>query len=393
MSKKISLGAAIGLIALAIALTVSVTMTASSKIYNSLLKYLPEKIQTYSKLEEIRSIVENSFYGSTDSDRIDAAVAQGFIGGLGDKYSKYMTADEYSDYSARIKGQMTGIGISYSRSGDNIKIDEVYEGSPAQISGLEAGDVIVAFDSEAITSDNYDDMLLKLNGDTLSTVNLTYRRNKETEKTVSVPKDYEAQSVTSHANNQLGYIKISDFYSTTAEQVKTVLDKFISQGATGLILDLRGNSGTNFAAAADVVNLFVPLAEGSGAIAEIKKGDVTVDSFPSTSNSVSVPVVVIVNKKTLGGAEFLACELRASGNAEIIGTKTVGMGIAQEVFELSDGSALLLSVGEIIPYKSKSFNKVGIEPDHTVEEAKKVKDISEDPVYLYAVSILTQSDS
>ena len=388
MSKKISLGAAIGLIAIAVALTVSITMTASSGIYNSLLKYLPEKVQTYSSLEEIGNIVKANYYGTIDNEEMNVAVANGYIGGLNDRYSRYMSASEYAKYDAQIQGKMTGIGIEYSKSGTSIKIDKVYPGSPAEISGLSKGDVIVAFDGEALTKDNYNEMIAKLEGDKLSTVNLTYK-NKKTEKTISVANGYEAQSVESRAIGQVGYIKISDFYSTTASQVKSATDKFVSQGAIGLVLDLRDNSSTNFEAAINVLDIFVPTVEGTDSVATVvdSNGN-TISKYTSDANSVSLPMVVITNEYTLGGAELIACDLRDFSMAEIVGKTTAGMAVMQKIFKLSDGSALLLSVGEIKPYRSDSYNLLGVIPDYDVTQDGEPKDITEDNVYIYAASLL-----
>ncbi len=389
MSKKISLGAAIGLIAIAITLTVSITMTASSGIYNSLLKYLPEKVQTYSQLEELGSIIKSNYYGTTDEESIDKSVAEGYVNGLGDQYSKFMTADEYAKYEAKNQGKMTGIGISYTRSGNNIKITEVYEGSPAEVSGLKKGDVIIAFDGEAITKENYKEMIAKFEGDKLSTVNLTYK-NKDTEKTISIAKGYEAQSVSSQADNQLGYIKISDFYSTTASQVQSAVDKFVSQNATGLIIDLRDNSSTNFEAAIKVIDIFVPSLDGTDALATVvdAKGN-TLSTYASDAASVNLPIVVITNSGTLGGAELLACDLRNTGKATVIGETTAGVGVMQKIFKLTNGSALLLSVGEILPYKGDSYNGTGVVPDYKVEKEGDPKDLKDDNVYAYAVSVFS----
>lgn len=389
MSKKISLGAAIGLIAIAITLTVSITMTASSGIYNSLLKYLPEKVQTYSQLEELGSIIKSNYYGTTDEESIDKSVAEGYVNGLGDQYSKFMTADEYAKYEAKNQGKMTGIGISYTRSGNNIKITEVYEGSPAEVSGLKKGDVIIAFDGEAITKENYKEMIAKFEGDKLSTVNLTYK-NKDTEKTISIAKGYEAQSVSSQADNQLGYIKISDFYSTTASQVQSAVDKFVSQNATGLILDLRDNSSTNFEAAIKVIDIFVPSLDGTDSLATVvdAKGN-TLSTYASDAASVNLPIVVITNSGTLGGAELLACDLRNTGKATVIGETTAGVGVMQKIFKLTNGSALLLSVGEILPYKGDSYNGTGVAPDYKVEKEGDPKELKDDNVYAYAVSVLS----
>lgn len=392
MSKKISLGATIGLIAIAVALTVSITMTASSGIYNSLLQYLPEKVQTYSQLEEISNIIKSNYYGNMDEDSIEKSVADGYVSGLGDQYSKFMSADEYASYESKNAGKMTGIGITYTRSGNNIKITHVYEGSPAQISGLKKGDIIVAFDGEAITKENYKDMVAKFEGDKLSTVNLTYKNN-DTEKTISIAKGYEAQSVSSQADNKIGYIKISDFYSTTASQVQSAVDKFVSQNAEGLVIDLRDNSSTNFEAAIKVIDIFAPSLEGTDALATVvdAKGT-TLSTYTSDASSVNLPIVVIVNSGTLGGAELLACDLRNMGKATVVGDTTAGMGVMQKVFKLTNGSALLLSVGEILPYKGESYNGVGVVPDYKVAREGDPKELSDDNVYLYAVSLLSNDN-
>lgn len=221
---------------------------------------------------------------------------------------------------------------------------------------------------------------------------MTYRSGDE-EKTVSVAKGYEAQSVTTHSDGVIGYIMISEFYSTTPSQVEEAVNKFVSQGATGLIIDLRDNSSTNFEAAIEVLDIFVPIAEGTSSIATVvdASGN-TISGYTSTASSVNLPIVVLVNGNTLGGAELIACDLRDFGKAEIVGTTTAGAGVMQKIFELTDGSAVLLSVGEIIPYKSESYNGKGVQPDYEVEKESESDDIMKDNVYLYAVSLLNKSN-
>lgn len=393
MSKKISLGAAIGLIFISIALTVVITISASGTIYNSILQYLPEKVQTYSMLEEVGNIVKSNYYGNIEQEQLNIATAEGYINGLGDAYSRYMSASQWAKYDATIQGKMTGIGIEYARSGNNIRIKKVYPGSPAEVSDLSKGDIIVAFDGEPLTKENYNDMVLKLEGDKLSTVNLTYKHSGE-EKTVSVAMGYEAQSVEAHAIGQIGYIRISDFYATTKEQVQKAVDKFVSQEATaGIVLDLRDNSSTNFEAAISVIDIFVPTVEGTDSIARVTDASGKVlSSYSSDAASVNLPIVVIINEGTLGGAELLATDLRDFGKAQIIGTRTAGMAVMQKVFKLTDGGVLLLSVGEITPYKSESYNNIGVKPDFEVT-GKETDEISDDPLYIYAASLLEKDTS
>lgn len=372
MSKKIPLGLSLAITLVAIAAAVAITMTASMKIYNSLIKDLPGRSQMYAKLAEIDDLVRSEFYGKIDEDYLEHLLAQGYISGTGDSYSRYMTADEYISYYNEIAGKMSGIGIrpSLDKETGYIVAQEVYEDSPAAAAGISKGDKISVIDGEKVDSSNYQQMVSKLEGDKLTSVSVTFIQSATGQRlTASISKGFTTRSVSHSKLGTIGYVRITDFYKNTAEQFKDAINKLKSDNVTGLIIDVRNNSKGEIKYAVEVIDVLVPLAtEGTGAIATaINAAGETIEVYSADSENVNLPIVVLVNENSEGGAELLACDLRDYGKAQIVGATTGGKGTLQQVFRLDDGSAVLLTVAEIKPYISDSFNEKGVTPDYTVE--------------------------
>ncbi|MBQ3136502.1 MAG: PDZ domain-containing protein [Clostridia bacterium] len=390
MNKKISLGAAVSLFILVAALASAVTLAVVGNEYNSILRGLPEKIERYEILDELDDVINNHYYGKSDGAYLEQAVAQGYVEGLGDKSSLYMTADRYKEYLSEVNGDMFGIGAEYTKSkGGNIEITKVYDGSPAENSGLRAGDIIVAFDGIRIDAANYAEMEAKLQGDKLTSVNIIYNRDG-TETNVTVVKGYEAQSVFTDAYNNIGYIEITDFYPSTAEQTQQAIDKFLSSEITAVVVDLRKNSSGNYEQAIKTLDVFVPMSDTQKAAATIldENGNV-VKTFSTASGEVNLPVAVLVSAETQKAAELFACNMRDFNKGMLFGSgNTGGFAMMQEIFELSKGSAVLLTTGTVIPYKSETFNGIGLAPDYITEESPRGDSLAADSQFLYAVSVL-----
>lgn len=369
MNKKISLGLALALIFVSVAATVAITMSLTMRTYNSIIKDLPSRSKLYSAVSELDDIVRNNYYGEINDSLLNAELSGGYAEGLGDKYSRYLTAAEYSVYKDEMDGKKIGIGVIafYNPTDMSIYVAEVSENSPAAISGLQKGDKITHIDEESVSVYNYTELLKKLTGDRLSTVTVTYVRGEES-KTVSVVKGYSAQSVYYSLNGSVGYLKITDFYATTASQLKTAVDSLVKQGATGLIFDLRGTANGLVTHAASALDVLVPVAsEGSGALATAVAKDGSVrKTFTAEAESISMPMIVLINSDTAGPAELFACDLRDYGKAQLVGEKTAGNGTMQEAFALSDGGAILLTTAVVRPYISESYHKVGLTPDTEV---------------------------
>ena len=370
MNKKLSLGLALALIFLAVALTVTITMTVSMNIYNGIIKDVADRSSLYSTVSEIDDLVRKNYFGEMNENLLNANMSDGYVNGIGDRYSYYMTADEYASYKEEEKGNKGGIGIIavYDSVNNNIYVSEVSKGSPAQLQGISKGDVITAVDNTKVTATNYIDLIEALNGEKLTNVQVTFTHNNES-KTVSVARGYSAQTVYYGVDGSVGYIKITAFYDTTADQLEDALDYMSKNNVTSVIFDVRNTETGRIRSAVQCIDVIAPVAtEGTGSLATaVDKDGNTLETFSSDSDSVSFQMVVLVNSGTSGAAELFACDLRDFGMAQLVGVKTTGNGTMQKIFELSDGSAISLTVAKIVPYKSESFNGVGLEPDHKVE--------------------------
>ena len=392
MNKKIPLGIVLGLICIAVTISCAVTMSVVSEKYNNILGGLPEKIERYKVIDELDKIINNNYYGKKDEENFELAFAHGYIDGLGDNYSRFLSADEYSEYTARSQGEMSGIGIEYKKNKKGyIEVTNVYDDSPAQSAGLTEGDVIIAFDGIMIDANNYNEMESKLSGDKLTSVNITYRRDAK-DTTVNIVKGYEAKSVSSKVYGNVGYVKISEFYGKTAEQTKQVVDTFVSSGLKAVVLDVRDNASTNFDSCMQVLDIFVPINDSSAPAAAVVDADgKTVTQYTTSSGEVNLPMAVLINANTAAAAELFACNMRDFGKAELVGNTTKGVGLKRDVFRLSDGSAVLLSVGEVKPYRSESFNAVGLTPDVESELKTKTKQLASDSQFMDALTLISPS--
>lgn len=398
MSKKISLGLAISLIFLAIALTITVTMMVAMGIYNDIIKDVSARSGVYSNISEIDDLIRKNYYGEINENLLNTMMSDGYVAGIGDRYSYYMTPDEYARHKEEEKGNKVGIGVIavYDSKNNNIYVSEVSVGSPAHIQGIEKGDVITAVDGVQVTSSNYNELLQSLEGAKLTNVQVTFTHNG-TEKTVSVARGYSAQTVYYSIMNEVGYIKINAFYSTTAKELEDALDYMKKNDVISVIFDVRNNNTGLISNVVKCIDLIVPVAtDGTNAVATaVDKNGNIIETFASDSDSVNFTMIVLVNSNTSGAAELFACDLRDFGLARLVGAKTAGNGTMQKIFELNDGSAVALTVAKILPYKSDSYNDIGIQPDYVVELSAEqnsrleMLSFEEDLQYQKAMDIIT----
>ncbi len=397
MNKKISLGLAISCVFLAVALTVTITMMVAMGIYNGIIKDVAERSGVHSTVSEIDDLVRQNYFGEMNENLLKTMISDGYIEGIGDRYSYYMTANEYVDYIEEEKGNKGGIGVIavYDSVNNGIYVSEVSEGSPAQLQGIQKGDVITEVDSVKVSHSNYNELLQSLEGEKLTNVQVTYTHEGKS-TTVSVARGYSAQTVYYSINNNVGYIKITAFYSTTAEQLGEALDYMAEKGVASVIFDVRNNNTGLISNVISCIDMLVPVAtENTTAIATaVDKDGKVIEIFTSDSDSSSFAMTVLVNSNTSGAAELFACDLRDFGMAQLVGDKTAGNGTMQKIYELSDGSAVALTVAKILPYKSESFNGIGLEPDYnvelTVEQFSRLEMLTfaEDAQYQKAMSLM-----
>lgn len=371
MNKKISLGLCISLVVMSIAATFSITMVVSKNIYNKIIDNISQRSQMYASVDEINQIISNNFYGTVeDSNLLSASLSEGYINGLGDSASRYMTSEEYSEYTVRLEGGVTGIGVetAFDYQNNRFVVTHVYEGSPAETAGLKTGDVITAIGNATVSRNNYAALSRNLYGDILSSVAVEFERDGET-KTVEPMLGFAMPSVIGRLEGNVGYIRINGFYKNTASEFKDEIDKLTNDGAESFVFDVRSTSEGSIDYAAKTIDVIVPAISGNIAVAKDKNGEVYRDKiYTAESNSVNKPMAVLVNGGTSGAAELFACDLRDISQAIIVGTKTAGVGTMQELFTLESGGAILLTVALVEPKNGADavYDGKGIEPSVTV---------------------------
>ncbi len=371
MNKKISLGLCISLVIMSIAATFSITMVVSKNIYNKIIGNISQRSQMYASVDEINQIISNNFYGTVeDSNLLSASLSEGYINGLGDPASRYMTSQEYTEYISRLEGGVTGIGVetAFDYQNNRFVITHVYEGSPAETAGLKTGDVITAIANTTVNRSNHAKLSQSLYGNILTSVEIEFERDGET-KTVEPLLGFTMPSIIGRLEGNVGYIRISGFYKSTAEEFENEIRKLTEAGAESFVFDVRGTSEGTIDYAAKTIDVIVPAISGNIAVAKDKDGEVYRDKiYTAESSSINNPIAVLVNGGTSGAAELFACDLRDISQAAVIGTKTAGVGTMQELFTLESGGAILLTVALVEPKNGAAavYDGTGIEPSVTV---------------------------
>lgn len=188
-----------------------------------------------------------------------------------------------------------------------------------------------------------------------------------------------------------GYIKISDFTDNTVNEFKKAYESLEANSVSSLIIDVRNTDSINIKVATQIIDIIVPLAtEGTQSIATaVDKNDKNIEIFSADSNSINIPISVIVNEKTVGAGELIACDIRDFGKGTVVGKTTKGNGTYQKVFELSDGSAVILTVAKLLPYTSDCYDGIGVIPDYVCELTKKTDKLDDDSQFLQAYASVT----
>lgn len=367
MSKKISLGVAATIAIIAMAVTFSLTMVVSMKMFNTTVSSVKNKERQYNKLSEIDRFVRAGEYFTIDEDTLNDRLAAGYMNGINDKYAVYYTAKEYSEKQSVEKGTLTGIGVAVvnDASSGYARIIRLYDNSPAAEAGMQVGGFITAINDEStrnITSTAR--LTSKLLGEEGTTTTITYLTPDRQEQQLNlVHSNYKTPSIYTRqmVADTCGYIRIDAFTSGTASEFKAAVDELLQQGANSLVFDLRDNTGENLNAALVAADYCVP----SGEIAkqQDRDGDVTVLRM-SDETEINVPIVCLVNGSTAGSAELFANALRKMAGATLVGTKTAGKGVVlSDAQSFSDGSAAYITVGLLLDNEDQTWNEEGLRPD------------------------------
>ena len=367
MSKKVSLGVAATVTLIAMAVTFSMTMTVSMNMFNNTVSSVKNKERMYNKLSEVDRYVRANEYFDINDDTLNDTIASGYMLGISDRYARYYSAKAYSERVGLANGRLMGIGVAVVKdpSSGYARIIRVYDNTPATNVGLEVGGFITAIgDTSTRSMSDTAAMTSALLGEEGSTVNIKYLTPLREEQSFEIiHANYTTPSISTVRlmDNGVGYLRIDSFTSGTAVEFRNAVNSLTNQGATSLIFDLRDNSGENLNAALVATDYCVP----SGLIAQSQdKGGNVTDLRMSDENEITLPMVCLVNGSTASGAELFANALRKMAGATIVGSTTAGKGVLlSDPQSLSDGSAVVITVGILLDNEGKNWNGTGLTPD------------------------------
>lgn len=367
MSKKVSLGVAATVTLIAMAVTFSMTMTVSMNMFNNTVSSVKNKERMYNKLSEVDRYVRANEYFDINDDTLNDTIASGYMLGISDRYARYYSAKAYSERVGLANGRLMGIGVAVVKdpSSGYARIIRVYDNTPATNVGLEVGGFITAIgDTSTRSMSDTATMTSALLGEEGSTVNIKYLTPLREEQSFEIiHANYTTPSISTVRlmDNGVGYLRIDSFTSGTAVEFRNAVNSLTNQGATSLIFDLRDNSGENLNAALVATDYCVP----SGLIAQSQdKGGNVADLRMSDENEITLPMVCLVNGSTASGAEMFANALRKMAGATIVGSTTAGKGVLlSDPQSLSDGSAVVITVGILLDNEGKNWNGTGLTPD------------------------------
>ncbi len=323
------------------------------------------------KLSEIEKFVEKYYIGEIDEKKLADSLAEGYIDGLGDEWSYYIPEESYASYIENVTNSYVGIGVTITIEGvdKGLLITDVTPESPAYYAGLMIGDVMVAVEGNPIRNGEKDSLDLTqtknlVRGVEGTDVTITILRDGETKDYTITRATIKVVNVTHEMlDNNIGYIHIRNFEENTAVDAISAIEDVMDQGAKGIVFDVRFNPGGYKRELVSLLDYILP----EGPLFRSKDYDGTERVDYSDADHIEIPMAVLVNYDSYSASEFFAAALQEYGYAVIVGEQTYGKGRFQTSFQLSDGSAINLSIGEYTTPNGVSLVGEGITPDYIVE--------------------------
>lgn len=338
-------------------------------------------------LKNFRSVIDELYIGEIDEEKILDETIKGYVNGLDDEYSEYMTAEEWDEFQTAALGNYVGIGIYMSvDKNENVVVLSPIKNSPAEEAGILPGDIIAFVEEENVIGMSSEEVSNKIKGEAGTKVKITVYRDGEY-------KDFEierAEIKIYHVEekmleNNIGYISLMTFDEGCSEEFKNAYLNLKNQGAKKIIVDLRDNTGGLVEEALSIIDMFVP--KGNTMLITVDASDKKEYSKAEKDPIIEGEVIVLTNEYSASASEIMVGALKDNGIAKSVGKTTFGKGVIQSVFLLKDGSALKLTVNEYFTPNETKINKIGINPDYEVEQDLETE---EDEQLNKAIELLNQ---
>jgi carboxyl-terminal processing protease len=316
--------------------------------------------------DEALDTIARDYYREVDRDDLLNQSLDQAVRSLDDRFSHYFAPRDYDDFQEATEGRFEGVGMTVEEIDRGLRVLTVYEGSPAARGGLEPGDVITHVDGRSIAGASSEESTTRIKGPAGTPVRLTVRSNGRTRVLTLNRAQVEIPVVDSEMRNGVAHGRLSGFTSGAHGAVEEAVRGLLKKGADGVVLDLRDNGGGLLNEAVLVSSIFVP----DGKIVTTKGRARPERVYEATGGAIDddVPVVVLVNERSASASEIVTGALQDRDRATVVGTKTFGKGVFQEIEPLSNGGALDITVGEYFLPSGRNLGGDGIDPDVRAED-------------------------
>ena len=346
------------------------------------------------KLNQYREIIDKYYLGDVDETKLEEGAIKGYIEGLDDPYTEYISKEDMDSYLDDTMGNFVGIGIYMIKNTkyDKIQVLSTIKGSPAEEAGIQSGDLILSVDGIEYKADDMTAVSNKIKGEEGTKVTVELLRGSENIKYELTRSKVKVNQVEGKViSNDIGYIKFTSFDETTAEDFKKQYQELAKKNIKSLIIDLRNNGGGIVDQALEIADYIAD--KDSVLLYEVDKNNKETVRKAKTDPIINMPIVILTNENTASASEILAGALKDLGKAKTVGTTTYGKGVIQQILKLNDGSGLKITIEEYQTPNKNKINKVGIEPDEKVELPDSVESIftikeSEDTQLQKAIDML-----
>ncbi len=327
------------------------------------------------KLEKVKQKLEEYYIGDIDKEKLQESAIKGYVSGLEDEYTEYLTKYEYEDLIMGVTGDYVGIGVyMYQNNDGNIVVLMPIEDSPAEEAGLKSGDIIVSINGESCLEMDINVASSKIKGKEKTTVDLEILRGTENIDMTIERRTVEIKDSSSKVlEGNIGYIELSTFDEKCSNNIKKYLEDFEGEGIKSVIIDLRNNTGGVVTEAIDFAELFIE--KGNVIMRSYNKAGKETVITSDSKRTFDMKVVILVNEYSASSTEIVTAALKDNNVATIVGTTTYGKGVMQEIIPMFEGNgALKVTIEEFKTPNGDKINEVGITPDIEVENNPETKE-------------------
>lgn len=351
-------------------------------------------VKKYDLLFEVRENLLLRYNGEIDDNALLEAAIKGMTDSLNDPYTLFMNDKEYSSFVEQISGHFVGIGIQVGIKDEKVTVIAPMEGSPAERVGLKSGDVILKVNGEEMVEPKLENTVSKIKGEAGTSVDLTISRGDEV-LDITIPREEIKTTIVKGEmlEDNVGYIRLSGFDEDSAKQIKEKIIQLKGEGMKGLILDLRGNPGGSLSEAIGIASEFIP--KGNVVTYTIDKYDKKQEYKSVGGDAQGLPLVVLIDGGSASASEVLTGALRDYELATIVGTKSFGKGVVQQLINLKgDKGGLKVTTSKYYTPNGENIHKIGITPDIEVtipeETLNKEYDKSLDTQLIKSIEVIKE---